>query len=146
MERLLTACPKCGSSKDSRSELCRACWKDKPRARRSQNPRTGRQWARDHLPLEPNCERCGAEAVDRHHRDGNPLNNDPGNVASLCRRCHMELDGRLRWRLGRRETHCKHGHAFTDENTYVNPGTGRRRCRTCQRRIDRERGERLRAA
>jgi hypothetical protein len=27
--------------------------------------------------------------------DGDPGNNDPSNVASLCRRCHMTVDGRL---------------------------------------------------
>lgn len=31
-------------------------------------------------------------------------------------------------------THCVHGHEFTPENTYVEPG-GRRKCRTCQRRF-----------
>lgn len=30
-------------------------------------------------------------------------------------------------------THCKYGHAFTDENTYINPSTGARRCYTCKR-------------
>jgi hypothetical protein len=29
-------------------------------------------------------------------------------------------------------THCKHGHEFTSENTYVKP-PGRRQCRTCAR-------------
>lgn len=41
------------------------------------------------------CERCGKPAMDRHHRDGNPGNNDPSNVAILCRKCHMLADGRL---------------------------------------------------
>jgi hypothetical protein len=41
------------------------------------------------------CERCGAPATDRHHRDGDTGNNEPENVALLCRRCHMALDGRL---------------------------------------------------
>lgn len=41
------------------------------------------------------CERCGRPAKDRHHKDGNTLNNDPANVAILCRRCHMAVDGRL---------------------------------------------------
>ena len=31
-----------------------------------------------------------------------------------------------------RKTHCKHGHEFTPENTYVN--NGQRRCQTCHRR------------
>lgn len=30
------------------------------------------------------------------------------------------------------KTHCKHGHKFTKENTYVRPD-GRRTCRTCKR-------------
>lgn len=37
-------------------------------------------------------------------------------------------------------THCKHGHEFTAANTYVNPRTGGRTCRTCQR----EAGQRFR--
>ena len=35
----------------------------------------------------------------------------------------------------RAKTHCKRGHEFTDENTYVHNGT--RACRTCKRAVDR---------
>ena len=42
-----------------------------------------------------NCGLCGNIAIDRHHRDGNTLNNDSKNVQPLCRRCHMKIDGRL---------------------------------------------------
>ena len=31
------------------------------------------------------------------------------------------------------KTHCKRGHEYTPENTYVEPGAGHRRCRTCRR-------------
>jgi|SRR5579864_579601 len=41
------------------------------------------------------CERCGKSATDRHHKDDNTANNHPSNVSILCRRCHMEVDGRL---------------------------------------------------
>jgi hypothetical protein len=41
------------------------------------------------------CEVCGEPGKDRHHKDANPLNNDPSNVLKVCRKCHMELDGRL---------------------------------------------------
>lgn len=42
------------------------------------------------------CERClRNRATDRHHKDGNPGNNDPSNVEKLCRKCHMTVDGRL---------------------------------------------------
>lgn len=32
----------------------------------------------------------------------------------------------------RSKTHCKRGHEFTPENTYIVPGTGRRSCKTCR--------------
>lgn len=37
------------------------------------------------------------------------------------------------------KAHCKNGHEFTPENTYVTPGTPWRSCRTCRREIDRRR-------
>lgn len=42
------------------------------------------------------CARCGERnQTERHHRDGNPLNNERDNVRHLCRRCHMIEDGRM---------------------------------------------------
>ena len=32
-----------------------------------------------------------------------------------------------------RKTHCSHGHAFTPENTYIQPSNGGRLCRICKR-------------
>jgi hypothetical protein len=37
------------------------------------------------------------------------------------------------------KTHCKHGHEFTEVNTYIRP-EGKRNCRTCQR-IRQRKGE-----
>lgn len=34
------------------------------------------------------------------------------------------------------KTHCRNGHPYSPENTYVAPATGHRQCRTCRRRID----------
>lgn len=45
-------------------------------------------------PLGP-CVLCGKPAYDRHHKDDDPSNNDPANVAFLCRHCHMVVDGRM---------------------------------------------------
>lgn len=36
------------------------------------------------------------------------------------------------------KTHCKYGHEFTKENTYIVPKKNGRECRTCKRRINRE--------
>lgn len=57
-------------------------------------PEAGRQRARRRYALGP-CERCGKPATDRHHKDGVTTHNEPENIAILCRRCHMEVDGRL---------------------------------------------------
>lgn len=37
----------------------------------------------------------------------------------------------------KRKTHCPKGHPYDEENTYVNPNTGYRLCRTCQREAQR---------
>lgn len=56
----------------------------------------GRQRARRWFKLKNFCENCGAKAKDRHHKDGNPLNNSPENILSLCRKCHVHIDGRIK--------------------------------------------------
>ena len=54
---------------------------------------TGRMRAIRWYSLQP-CEVCG-EKAERHHKDGNALNNEPSNIAFRCRKHHMEIDGRL---------------------------------------------------
>jgi len=39
--------------------------------------------------------RCGSMAMDRHHKNENTADNRKENISLLCRRCHMEEDGRL---------------------------------------------------
>lgn len=57
--------------------------------------KSGRQRARHRYPALGVCHCCGEPARDRHHVDGNTLNNEPSNVLPVCRRCHMTIDGRL---------------------------------------------------
>lgn len=57
------------------------------------NPHLGHQRAQRLYRNLPPCK-CGAKA-ERHHRDGNQLNNHPSNLLFVCRRCHMTEDGRL---------------------------------------------------
>ena len=40
------------------------------------------------------CEICGSPKSDRHHKDGDTSNNSPSNIQFLCRKHHMEVDGR----------------------------------------------------
>lgn len=47
------------------------------------------------FPLPSKCDECDAVPVDRHHKDGDDGNNIIENIAFLCRRCHMIVDGRL---------------------------------------------------
>ncbi len=55
---------------------------------------SGRRQAQEMFSLEQ-CERCEKPGYERHHKDGNPLNNVRENIEVLCRRCHMVVDGRL---------------------------------------------------
>ena len=55
----------------------------------------GRGRAQRLYPVVKPCERCGKKKAERHHRDNNTANNEPSNIHFLCRRCHMEIDGRL---------------------------------------------------
>jgi hypothetical protein len=42
------------------------------------------------------CELCERDATDRHHKDGNTLNNESTNIQILCRKHHIILDGRMK--------------------------------------------------
>lgn len=45
-----------------------------------------------------------------------------------------------------RKTHCPQGHPYSEENTYVNPNSGHRLCRTCHRERALQRYYRMRGA
>lgn len=65
------------------------------------NDKTSRQRAQRRFGTTGRCEVCrAAYALIRHHRDHNPLNNDPSNIAILCHYCHMVEHTRLRHSRG----------------------------------------------
>lgn len=76
-------------------------------------PTAKRHRAQVAYPLDT-CERCGAPATDRHHKDRDTGNNARSNLEFLCRRCHMTVDGRL--------------HAFVE---HKNPVLPPQPCRNC---------------
>lgn len=57
--------------------------------------RGGRTRALRTYPDIGSCSKCGAPKAERHHKDQNTANNDPSNIEILCRRCHMQIDGRM---------------------------------------------------
>lgn len=89
MARTQRPCPTCGGPMGRGSRLCRSC------RYAGTHPETGRRRAQRLLPELGQCEHCDQPAVERHHRDGDPLNNTTSNIEQVCRRCHMKLDGRL---------------------------------------------------
>lgn len=70
----------------------------------------GRKRAQRLFKLGP-CSKCGAEPSQRHHKDKDPLNNNPDNIEILCPKCHLDADG----------TACKPGCRCSRHVGYVCP-------------------------
>jgi len=87
----------------------------------------------DHLCHDPDTCHLGIQCPHRSCR--NPDHLTPTTRGENATRAHN-------W--NRDKTHCKEGHEFTPENTYIT-GAGSRRCRTCYREYLRAWKERRRA-
>lgn len=63
------------------------------------NRDVGRRHARLMYPATA-CETCAATAgLVRHHKNENPCDNSPENIAILCTACHMKLHAAMRREL-----------------------------------------------
>ena len=75
------------------------------------------------------------DGLDLHHRCGVRECVNPDHIQPMPHKQNLEADGiieRLRNpNQHTNQTHCKHGHEFTPENTYVRPN-GARQCRQCK--------------
>lgn len=75
------------------------------------------------------------DGLELHHKCGNPSCVNPEHLTEMTHAEHLRNTG---WsNHNARKTHCKRGHEFTSENTYV-PPSGKRQCRTCLRDYARE--------
>lgn len=65
------------------------------------------------------------------HWDDDPLNNDLTNLrwgTHSENRLDMVRNGNHH---NAKKTHCKHGHPFDADNTYITPSNGARQCKAC---------------
>lgn len=90
-----------------------------------------RQWAYD--GSDPN------ELSDTDHGRPVTYSADLSRYVPMCVSCHRRLDSRRR-----RSDSCKHGHEFTEENTYLYRGS--RCCKECRRQRCRDYRKRRRLA
>lgn len=102
------------------------------------NVRTGRTRAYRWFKSQRPCEECGDKESERHHVDGNPLNNVTENIKWLCRRHHMKADGRTKRLLrAAHESHKLNGRWSIKHTKCVRCGTTEVRhhrkglCRAC---------------
>jgi len=93
MTRAPTVCTEHGCPNIvERSGRCQPCRGKKNAARRKID--YGPKWPvqrASYLRRHPDCERCGAEAREVHHRDergGEPASNRDENLEALCKSCH----------------------------------------------------------
>ena len=91
------------------------------------------------LNLENIMGRCLDKLEDVHHIDGDKTNDNPNNLVALSRKAHRQLHHPkkiIEPHARKIRTHCKHGHEFTESNTYIwiSPfGVKMRQCKTCNR-------------
>ena len=129
-------------------------------SRHAESAQAGRQRAYRLYPKIGPCRVCGNPKSERHHKDGNTENNVPDNIDILCRKHHMEADGRLARFVAQIEetrkagtiaaaekrklqTHCKFNHLLSGENLVITSTTGARGCRECRKRHRRNYEEKL---
>lgn len=97
-------------------------------------PLPGRKTRRVHrLVLEAFVGPC-PDGMEACHANDRPSDNRLVNLRWDTRSENQRDSIRNGTHSMSRKTHCKHGHEFTEENTYRHPDLPRRTCRTCMRR------------
>lgn len=71
--------------------------------------------------------------MQARHQDGNQTNNRARNLKWGTASQNNYDRVRHGTHPGARKTHCKNDHPLTGSDVYINPTSGKRQCRTCQR-------------
>lgn len=89
---------------------------------------TVHKWMRRNFPKTGRCEYCGR--TDRVTQYASASHSrytlNRADWFELCVPCHRAVDGLT-------PAHCRRGHTYTPETTYIVPATGKRSCRICAR-------------
>jgi hypothetical protein len=98
--------------------------KDHPRYVEAPSYNALHSYIKRRLPKPESCENCGLKTalLDLANKSQNYLR-DITDWSYLCRPCHRKYDKSFL-------THCRNGHEYTPENTYINQG--KRACRVCR--------------
>lgn len=154
-------CPQCGTPTDHRAEHCQQCaprlahtlrergqptfhkpsgyWLVKvPEGDPMASMRNGQGYVREHrLVMADYIGRPLTEAEHVHHENHDRGDNRIENLSLMAKADHHAMHNAERvisrpYLLNVAKTHCKRGHEYTPENTYVSP-SGARFCRECKK-------------
>ena len=91
-------------------------------------------WIIKHYGKASMCEKCGTVTASRYEwaNISGEYRRESSDYMQLCPSCHRKMD--------LRKPYCKHGHNFTEENTYIDT-RGFRQCRTCMKEANRRHRE-----
>jgi hypothetical protein len=74
------------------------------------------------------------EGLDLDHLCRNPSCVNPAHLDPVTHQVNLARGetGKATGAKNRAKTHCPRGHEYSPVNTYINPGSGQRCCRTCR--------------
>lgn len=148
----MTACPECGGAKDRRAKWCSDCrfnperrfWRNVAKSESCWEWRgwtTGNGYGRFRVTGgRVLAHRYSYEllvgpipvGMEIDHLCRNPSCVNPAHLEPVTHRENL-LRGTSPAAGYARQTHCKRGHPFSPENTYIIPASGSRQCLSCKR-------------